>query len=438
MPTMTKDSTKSKKGSVEETHTKTKTQSVQKEIVKKDLKAPNETKLQSFIIRTIWTFILIAGFFITLASGHFWCILLVLLCQVATFRECIGVTSASSREKNLPMTKTLNWYFLLTTIYYLDGLSFYKFFQKAFIEYKLFTIITSHHKFICYCAYLCGFVLFVASLRKGHLKFQMGSLCVTHMVLLFVVFQAHLIINNIQNGLFWFLLPCGLVIVNDIFAYLCGITFGKTKLIEISPKKTLEGFIGAWFFTAIASVILTRLLSPYTYLTCPVKDINTNFFNNLTCELNPIFVPQTFRLPPLYILENFGLQSVTFQPVYFHALNLATFASLFAPFGGFFASGLKRTFKVKDFGHSIPGHGGITDRVDCQYIMGSFTNLYFETFISEKRITVETIVSTIIMNLDERQIMELIKILVDTLDSTEMFNTEKMQTVKKLIDSFVN
>jgi phosphatidate cytidylyltransferase len=42
------------------------------------------------------------------------------------------------------------------------------------------------------------------------------------------------------------------------------------------------------------------------------------------------------------------------------------FASIIAPFGGFFASGFKRAFKIKDFGDSIPGHGGITDRMDCQ------------------------------------------------------------------------
>lgn len=34
---------------------------------------------------------------------------------------------------------------------------------------------------------------------------------------------------------------------------------------------------------------------------------------------------------------------------------LATFASVFAPFGGFFASGFKRAFKMKDFGDTIPG-----------------------------------------------------------------------------------
>ena len=52
--------------------------------------------------------------------------------------------------------------------------------------------------------------------------------------------------------------------------------------------------------------------------------------------------------------------------VQFHALVLSAFASLIAPFGGFFASGFKRGFKIKDFGDSIPGHGGMTDRMDCQ------------------------------------------------------------------------
>ena len=52
--------------------------------------------------------------------------------------------------------------------------------------------------------------------------------------------------------------------------------------------------------------------------------------------------------------------------VQLHAIVLALCASLIAPFGGFFASGFKRSFKVKDFGNSIPGHGGMTDRMDCQ------------------------------------------------------------------------
>ena len=58
--------------------------------------------------------------------------------------------------------------------------------------------------------------------------------------------------------------------------------------------------------------------------------------------------------------------TISYAPYQLHLLLLACFASLVAPFGGFFASGFKRAFNIKDFGHSIPGHGGMTDRMDCQ------------------------------------------------------------------------
>ena len=57
-------------------------------------------------------------------------------------------------------------------------------------------------------------------------------------------------------------------------------------------------------------------------------------------------------------------------------MGIAAFASLIAPFGGFFASGVKRAFRIKDFGDTIPGHGGITDRFDCHGLMGIFIYIY--------------------------------------------------------------
>ena len=405
----------------------------EKEVDAKPLEDPTHSnKKQTFIVRTIWTFVMIFGFFVILGSGHIWCIALIIFCQITTFKECIGITHLSSQERNLPLTRTLNWYFLFTTIYYLDGLSIAQFFTKYYIKFPILNWLTLNHIFISYCLYVLGFVLFVSSLKKGFLRFQFSSLCVTHMVLLLVVFQAHLIIQNVINGLFWFLLPCGLVIVNDIFAYLCGITFGKTKLISISPKKTLEGFLGAWFFTVLASLILTKLLAGAKYMTCPVSDLKTNVFTHLACETNPVFIPQRMKLPPIKIFENLNIQSITFKPIYLHAVVLATFASLIAPFGGFFASGLKRAVKVKDFGQSIPGHGGITDRVDCQFMMGSFTYLYYETFISEKRITVFTILSSIIMNLNERQILQLIRELNLLLYANQIITQETFEKLAAL------
>jgi phosphatidate cytidylyltransferase len=63
-----------------------------------------------------------------------------------------------------------------------------------------------------------------------------------------------------------------------------------------------------------------------------------------------------------------AVTTMPYMPYQAHLFFLSCFASLVAPFGGFFASGFKRAFNVKDFGDSIPGHGGMTDRMDCQCV----------------------------------------------------------------------
>ena len=116
-----------------------------------------------------------------------------------------------------------------------------------------------------------GFVSFVASLQKGHFKFQFPQLAWTHMALYLIVVESHFIINNVFEGLIWFCMPAGLVIVNDIFAYVCGVLFGRTQLIKLSPKKTVEGFGGAWICTVIWAYGLTSLFIRSKYFICPAS-----------------------------------------------------------------------------------------------------------------------------------------------------------------------
>lgn len=123
-------------------------------------------------------------------------------------------------------------------------------------------------------------MFFVGSLQKGHYKFQFTQFAWTHMALYLIVVQAHFIMNNIFEGMIWFFLPVSLVITNDIFAYICGITFGRTQLIKISPKKTVEGFLGAWVFTILFGVLLTNILMRYKYFICPVN-VSPHLFASL-------------------------------------------------------------------------------------------------------------------------------------------------------------
>lgn len=393
-----------------------------------------EKKKQAFVTRTIWTFVMIGGFFAILASGHLALIIMVSVFQMLTFKEVIALTSEPARDKKIPWNRSLNWYFLGTTWYYLDFPALFDFFQESVYSSKFVTLLVKNHKFISYSLYIAGFVFFVWTLKKGYYRFQFAQLCVTHMTLLLVVFQAHLIIDNILQGIIWFFLPATLVIVNDIFAYLCGITFGRTQLIEISPKKTVEGFVGAWICTGIAGVIASHILSKSDYMICPAENLSTHLYNFPHCDLNPIYIPQVYQLPA-NIVELTGHELITFKPFYFHAAILATFASLIAPFGGFFASGLKRAFGIKDFGDTIPGHGGITDRFDCQFLMGSFTYLYYHTFVSNQNVNLGHVLQLAIMNLSVPQLLQLIKSLLKYLNREEVLTSEQLLRIFDILEN---
>jgi phosphatidate cytidylyltransferase len=372
-------------------------------------KSDFEKKKQTFITRLIWTVVMVLGFIGALLSGHIYIIILISAIQIISFKEVVSIIDVPSRARSLRFTKSLNWYFLGTAMYFLYGESVIYYFKHVVLIDKIFLPFATHHRFISFMLYIFGFVFFVGSLQKGHYRFQFTQVAWTHIALYLIVVQAHFVMNNIFEGLIWFLLPACLVIINDIMAYVCGITFGRTQLIKLSPKKTVEGFVGAWIFTIIFGFGIANWLAKYTYFTCPVNDLGANFWSGLECKVNPIFITQTYEIPfttPAYynIAPTFDI-----KPFQLHIFFLATFASLIAPFGGFFASGIKRTFHIKDFGDSIPGHGGITDRFDCQFIMGTLTFMYYQGFIAVHNATVGGVIEMAMQGLTIEDQMEVIK-----------------------------
>ncbi|KAG6013130.1 hypothetical protein E4U43_007480, partial [Claviceps pusilla] len=230
-----------------------------------------QKKKANFITRTFWTMCMLALFFSALFIGHLYIIIIVTAIQIITFKEVIAIANVSSRARSLRSTKSLNWYWLATTMYFLYGESVIYYFKHIVLVDKVLLPLATHHRFISFILYVFGFVFFVASLQAGHYKFQFTNFAWTHMALYLIVVQAHFIMNNVFEGMIWFFLPAALVITNDIFAYICGITFGRTQLIKLSPKKTVEGFVGAWITTVILGAILVNLMSRSKYFICPVN-----------------------------------------------------------------------------------------------------------------------------------------------------------------------
>lgn len=117
-----------------------------------------------------------------------------------------------------------------------------------------------------------------------------------------------------------------LVWVNDTFAYLVGKNFGKQKLfLSISPKKTVEGFLGGLFFALLSSYLISKYSNTLD---------STNW------------------------------------------LILAIIISVFGTLGDLIESKYKRQANVKDSGVIMPGHGGLLDRLDSIIFAAPFIYLF--------------------------------------------------------------
>lgn len=99
---------------------------------------------------------MIAGFFIAMFSGHIYIIGLVTAVQIISFKEVIAIANVPSREKNLRFTKTLNWYWLASTMYFLYGESVIYYFKHILLVDKVLLPLATHHRFISFTLYVMG------------------------------------------------------------------------------------------------------------------------------------------------------------------------------------------------------------------------------------------------------------------------------------------
>ena len=116
---------------------------------------------------------MIAFFFLILFSGHIYVIAVVTAVQIISFKEVIAIANVPSKEKNLRFTKTLNWYFLAITMYFLYGESVIYYFKHILLVDKVFLPLATHHRFICFTLYVMGRLsCIVLTSLTGWLRFQ--------------------------------------------------------------------------------------------------------------------------------------------------------------------------------------------------------------------------------------------------------------------------
>src|SRR5690606_11350466 len=131
--------------------------------------------------------------------------------------------------------------------------------------------------------------------------------------------------------------------------------------------------------TVIYSLIAARIFGDIEWFRCSSSQLESEG----GCPPGHLFTP----LPMIELFKNYiptilvpYLKNIYITRMQIHSVIFALFSSIIAPFGGFFASAMKRAYEKKDFDQIFPGHGGATDRFDCQFIIGLFTFVYYTTW----------------------------------------------------------
>lgn len=232
----------------------------------------------------------------------------MILCGIFLLLAVFEFCELTNLPKALPLLIATALYFLFTAFPISAGMEIALLALTLFVSLKLlfflfserFVVLDKMSKYVYLIGYAILPIIFIAKL-----PFENGSFKPEITISIFVLIWA-----------------------NDTFAFLIGKGFGKRKLLErVSPKKTVEGFLGGWLFALL------------------------------------------FSLPiAIWLFE---------EPIAFW-LVIATIVSYLGTLGDLVESKFKRIAGVKDSGRIMPGHGGILDRLDSVIFVAPFVFLFYQ------------------------------------------------------------
>ena len=223
------------------------------------------------------------------------------------------------------MIKTQNVLPYLLLVFFGFGILFNKIFYLQDYKIKLFLLVYTLVSSVMFIVYL------FTTESKERASLANLFLAIKYIVLPFLFLMLLPFINGEYHP-YIVIFTIVLIWVNDSFAYIVGKNLGKHKLFErISPKKTIEGFIGGLLFSVLVGILIGFYSSYFSVL---------------------------------------------------HWVIIAILISVFGTIGDLVESKFKRQANVKDSGTIMPGHGGLLDRLDSLFFLAPFIYLYIHFIIN--------------------------------------------------------
>jgi phosphatidate cytidylyltransferase len=176
-----------------------------------------------------------------------------------------------------------------------------------------------------FLAFFLIFILFAGMHELFSVFKKIKSILLLSSILILSLFSIYYLSERADLLLYFVI---GVTVSSDIGGYVFGKIFKWKKLTKISPKKTISGVFGSYFFSIIFLFIWSEFYSS-------ASQVNIKTF----------------------------LITIIFSTV--------------SQIGDLIISYFKRQDKIKDTGKILPGHGGIFDRIDglmFVVILASFIN----------------------------------------------------------------
>ena len=252
-------------------------------------------------------------------GGLVWWVLLLFISLVGYREFCTAIFSGYEAEKTDPEDGVRNPAVPEVMGYVLTILYYVLIMAKPYGIYMLYAMTGS------VILFMCIFVLLYPRYNSAMImQFYFGLLYIPFMISFLYMLRIR------DKGIIEVIFVVITSWICDTFAYFTGRLLGRHRLAPVlSPKKSVEGAIGGAVFSGIFGGLLAFVIHDSI---------------------------------PIYALVTF-------------------IGAIISQFGDLFASGIKRDKGIKDYGHLIPGHGGILDRFDSIIITAPIIYILCNTLL---------------------------------------------------------